>query len=169
MQIEEDDVVARQLGDLICPSVIDMLLKECLVPSVPPNMSDLDEFDSVLSFVKNFRSFLIDMKFLAKDSDHAKALTKFSDNIHETFINKRCTSILVDARKLMKQDLHHSVLVKPEPEITKEEVEHLLRTAATNTNLQIDVDMEEELLPLPKGMYRGCPNSNIYIFISSGR
>ena len=85
------------------------------------------------------------------NSDHAQALLKFTDNIHETFISKRCTSILVEARKLMKKDLHNSVLVKEKPEMTKEEVEEQLRTATTNANLRIDIEMEEELLPLPKG------------------
>ena len=37
------------------------------------------------------------------------------------------------------------------PDLTKEEVEEQLRNAATNANIKIDVEMEEELLPLPKG------------------
>ena len=52
----------------------------------------------------------------------------------------------------MKKDLHNSVLVKEKPEMTKEEVEEQLRTATTNANLRIDIEMEEELLPLPKGI-----------------
>ena len=51
----------------------------------------------------------------------------------------------------MKKDLHNSVLVTEKPDVTKEEVEEQLRNAATNANLKIDVEMEEELLPLPKG------------------
>ena len=74
-------------------------------------MADLEEFEAVLSSTKNFRSSLIDMKLSSKNSDHAHALLKFADNINETFISKRCTSILVQARKLMKKDLHNSVLV----------------------------------------------------------
>ena len=144
-------MVASHLGDLICPSAVDSLLKECLIPAVPPNMSDLEEYDAVLSSTKNFRSSLIDMKLVPKNSDHAQALLRFTDNINETFISKRCTSILVEARKLMKKDLHNSVLVTEKPEMTKEEVEEQLRTATTNANLRIDVEMEEELLPLPKG------------------
>ena len=60
---------------------------------------------------------------------------------------------MVEARKLMKKDLHNSVLVMEKPEITKQEVEEQLRTATTNANLRIDVEMEEELLPLPKGWF----------------
>ena len=107
----DQNVVAAQLGELICPPAVDLLLKECLVPAVPPNMADLEEFEAVLSSTKNFRSSLIDMKLSSKNSDHAHALLKFADNINETFISKRCTSILVQARKLMKKDLHNSVLV----------------------------------------------------------
>lgn len=114
-------------------------------------MADLEEFEAVLSSTKNFRSSLIDMKLSSKNSDHAHALLKFADNINETFISKRCTSILVQARNLMKKDLHNSVLVTEKSDVTKEEVEEQLRTAATNANLKIDVEMEEELLPLPKG------------------
>ena len=36
--------------------------------------------------------------------------------------------------------------------MTKEEVEEQLKAATTNANLRIDIEMEEELLPLPKGM-----------------
>ena len=147
----DQNVVAAQLGELICPPAVDLLLKECLVPAVPPNMADLEEFEAVLSSTKNFRSSLIDMKLSSKNSDHAHALLKFADNINDTFISKRCTSILVQARNLMKKDLHNSVLVTEKSDVTKEEVEEQLRTAATNANLKIDVEMEEELLPLPKG------------------
>ena len=56
------NLVASQLGDMICPSAIDSLLKECLIPAVPPNMSDLEEYDAVLTSTKNFRSSLIDMR-----------------------------------------------------------------------------------------------------------
>ena len=90
----DQDIVALQIGELICPTVIDSLLKECLIPAVPPNVSDLEEFEAVLTSTKNFHSSLIDMKLSSKNSDHAHALLKFADNINETFISKRCTSIL---------------------------------------------------------------------------
>ena len=128
----DQNVVAAQLGELICPPAVDLLLKECLVPAVPPNMADLEEFEAVLSSTKNFRSSLIDMKLSSKNSDHAHALLKFADNINETFIFKRCTSILVQARKLMKKDLHNSVLV------TGKSFSEALILATTNPNMTKD-------------------------------
>ena len=76
------------------------------------------------------------------------ALLNFANNIRETFVDKRCKSILAQARQLMKKELHHSVLIEEKPQLTEQQVEEFM----TNTkNIEIDVNAEEELLPLPQG------------------
>ena len=112
----------------------------------------------MIDAVRSFHAAMIRTKFL-NDSE-VKVLLDFVDNIKHTFVNKRCKSILNQARLLMKKHLH--VTENINETVDAQDIEELLKTK-TNTNIKIDMSLEEELLPLPDGV---SLNDNLFQFPS---
>ena len=112
----------------------------------------------MIDAVRSFHAAMIRTKFL-NDSE-VKVLLDFVDNIKHTFVNKRCKSILSQARLLMKKHLH--VTENINETVDAQDIEELLKTK-TNTNIKIDMSLEEELLPLPDGV---SLNDNLFQFPS---
>ena len=149
---DENEKVSMKISELIAPNIIEILLKQCLIPSIPSDLSKLEDYENtVLSTVTLFHSTLIELKMILESDSQAKALVNFAKNIRETFINKRCRSILAQARILMKKDLHVTTLVKDKPNLDLQQTEEILKTVTNTQDLKICMDLEEELLPLPQG------------------
>ena len=144
--------MTSKLGDLICPPVIEILLKDCLIPSVPEDQAELDNYETyVISSLKMLHSSLVSKNLIQEDDQHSVSLLKFTRDINDNFINKRCKSILSEARVLMKKDLHKSENVGS-GSMSQKEAEEILATATNVDWKNVDMDYEEELLPLPQGL-----------------
>lgn len=140
------------IGEQLSDQVIDIVIKQCLNPSVPEQKSHLDDFDIVIHAVKSFHSSLIEMKFFKASDKSALKLIDFVNNIDETFTNKKCRGILAKARHLMKKDLHMATIIEDKSVMSKEDVEDLIKNETNFKTIDIDCNIEEELLPLPQGM-----------------
>ena len=139
-----------KIGSQICKPSVDLLMKECLMPAVPDKKDEFEGyFPKITTVVKSFHTAMLATKFFKENE--IEALLQFVENLNETFVNKKCCSILGQARMLMKKDLHVVTKIEEKASLGKEDLEDLLQTK-TNTNLKIDVSQEEELLPLPQGM-----------------
>lgn len=94
--------------------------------SIPNSKTKIDEeFEIAANAVRAFHATMIDMKFL--NVTQAKVLLDFVNNINETFVNKRCISVLVQVRILMRQDLHISTKIE-DSSINSEAMKELLKT-----------------------------------------
>ena len=120
------------IGIEIVEKLMDFLLKNCLYPAVPDKKSLLEDFNGVINGVKSFESTLVDLKF----TENTDKLTHFRQNIHNTFVTQRCTSILVQARKLMKMELHQTVRLEQKMSMSYEEAE---TTFKTEFNIDMDI------------------------------
>ena len=146
---DNEEFIAK-VGTQIESSFLDLIMKQCLIPSVPDEKVDLEgEFVSVIIAIKAFHAALTGMKFLSEKA--AKVLLDFADNINKTFVNKKCNSLLNKARNYMRQDLHIATKIEEPFGLGSEDMDDLFKTK-TNTNIDIDINVEEEILPLPQGM-----------------
>ena len=120
------------IGIEIVEKLTDYLLKNCLYPSIPNKKSLLEDFNCVINGVKSFESTLVDLKL----TENTKALAHFWQNLHNTFVTQRCQSILVQARKLMKRELHQTVRLEQKMTMSYEESE---TTFKTEFNIDVDI------------------------------
>ncbi|XP_789289.3 centromere/kinetochore protein zw10 homolog [Strongylocentrotus purpuratus] len=96
------------LGSLIWPSMSKVLIKDCLTPSIPVTSTELDDYKLIFDATRQFEEALQGLGFIAPDSH---PLTDYGMNVNVHFANKRCQALLVEARRLMQQDLHNTVEV----------------------------------------------------------
>lgn len=137
-----DKTLMECLGDGFGSKLNDLLIKECLGPAVPTSKEDLANYDAVISATESLQSVLVESKFLPPDP----TILKYAQNVNSTFANKRCQMLLVKGRELMKEDLHLSVTVDRLPEVVQKDLENTLFIES------IDPSVEEDMLPLPRGM-----------------
>ena len=93
---------------------------------------------------------MAETKFMNKSETNP--LSVFIANVNETFVNKRCKTILKNARILMKKDLHVTTIIESSPRLDQEDLEKMLKKSETFPDISIEMDFEEQLLPLPQGM-----------------
>ena len=93
---------------------------------------------------------MAEAKFMNKSETNP--LSVFIADVNETFVNKRCKTILKNARILMKKDLHVTTIIESSPRLDQEDLEKMLKKSETFPDISIEMDFEEQLLPLPQGM-----------------
>ena len=93
---------------------------------------------------------MAETKFMNKSETNP--LSVFIADVNETFVNKRCKTILKNARILMKKDLHVTTIIESSPRLDQEDLEKMLKKSETFPDISIEMDFEEQLLPLPQGM-----------------
>ncbi len=136
------------IGSQIGQEVVSLIVQDCLMPAVPESKSKLEEFsETVAKSSKDLNEALVKLQFLHSGSE--QKIREFTRNVEATFTNKRCKTILAKARLLMKQHLHNTTILDVDD---REALEDSIRTATNTVDLKIDLNLEEELLPLPEGM-----------------
>ena len=93
---------------------------------------------------------MTETKFMNKSETNS--LSGFIANVNETFVNKRCKTILKNARNLMKKDLHVTKIIEGSSPLDQKDLEQMLKKSETFPDISIEMDFEEQLLPLPQGM-----------------
>ncbi|XP_072164025.1 centromere/kinetochore protein zw10 homolog [Diadema setosum] len=96
------------LGSLIWPTMSEAIIKDCLTPSIPATNKQLDEYKDIFEATQKFEQSLQELGFIP---DRGNPLTDFGKNVNIHFANKRCQELLVEARRLLQQELHNMVEV----------------------------------------------------------
>ncbi|XP_071946639.1 centromere/kinetochore protein zw10 homolog [Antedon mediterranea] len=96
------------LGMAIWKDLSDVLINNCLVKSIPTTNSQLTGYNSVIRATEDFEKSLETLGFI---SAGASSLLSYAKDVNIHFANKKCRDIIVEARNLMKQDLHNTVVV----------------------------------------------------------
>ena len=139
-EIDHEENFNSVIGREVAEKLMDYLLRNCLFSAVPNKRCDLEDFSGVLNGVKSFETTLVDLKF----AETTGPLTRFRENIQTTFVTKRCTSILVQARQLMKMDLHQTIRLDQKKTMSYEEAETTFKT-----EFNIDVDIGNFFVDFP--------------------
>ena len=104
------------VGSHIAEKTLNLIVKECLIKSIPTNTKDLDEFNAVLTVTEEVHKQLLQLKFVTPDN---KILLDFIGNVNVLFANKKCQAILEQARGLMTTEVHNTVVVSHEQPLGK--------------------------------------------------
>lgn len=86
------------------------LVNDCIIKAIPNLKAELEDFNEIARRIESFQEFLAEINFIAEDE---KFLSKYTTNIDELYIDKKCENLLARARDVMKRDLHDSVQYTP--------------------------------------------------------
>lgn len=98
----------NRVGSFIAEKTLKLVVKECLIKSIPTNTKDLEEFNSVIAMTEEVHKQLIQVGFITSDN---KILLDFVGNVNVLFANKKCQEILQRARRLMTTEVHNTTIV----------------------------------------------------------
>ena len=105
---EPNLTLMEHFGRLNADEILNVVVQECLLHSIPSNNKDLEKFDEVVALVSRFQDKLLAMSFIKEDN---RILKNFIENVNVLFANKKCQEILEDARKLMMSEIHHTIVI----------------------------------------------------------
>lgn len=101
-------------GDHVREELLDILVKKCLVPTVPQSKEELNNYSEVVDAVRRFEGTLCEIDFIPNSADSSQPgskLTEYVANVSYHFSNRRCTDILKQARAMMKKEMLNTVQI----------------------------------------------------------
>ncbi|VBB29310.1 unnamed protein product [Acanthocheilonema viteae] len=107
MKINGKNMV-QLIGDKISNEIVQLLVHECLTPAIPYDSKDKPAFETLLTSTDQFSE---EMKKLGFFTDSTESFRKFAENYESTFINRRCSKIVEEARTLIEAPLTEFVSV----------------------------------------------------------
>ncbi|KAK3591551.1 hypothetical protein CHS0354_041595 [Potamilus streckersoni] len=103
-----EETLLERLGEIVAGELLEMTVKECLIPAIPTSTKELEKFGEVIQLTKDTHKELLELHFI-KDSN--TTLLDYVQNVNVLFANKKCQGILEEARKLMTSEIHNTMLV----------------------------------------------------------
>ncbi|XP_038079416.1 centromere/kinetochore protein zw10 homolog [Patiria miniata] len=103
---DENTTLMALLGEHIWPELSKCIITHCLVHSIPTSSSKLNEYKAVITATERFEASLRKTgQFIAET---ASLLLTYARDVNVHFANKKCQELIVEARKLMKRELHNT-------------------------------------------------------------
>uniref|UniRef100_UPI00398F8DBB centromere/kinetochore protein zw10 homolog n=1 Tax=Pristiophorus japonicus TaxID=55135 RepID=UPI00398F8DBB len=113
--VKQDVILAEMLGDMIWEDLSEVIIKNCLVYSIPANSSQLDQYEEVIKETDKFEKKLKEMQYL---QGHSTDLLKYARNVNVHFASKKCQDVIMAARNLMTSEIHNTVKITPDSRIS---------------------------------------------------
>ncbi|XP_038075098.1 centromere/kinetochore protein zw10 homolog isoform X2 [Patiria miniata] len=102
---DENTTLMAMLGEHVWPELSKCIITHCLVHSIPTSSSKLNEYKAVITATEGFEASLRKTGFIAET---ASPLLTYARDVNVHFANKKCQELIVEARKLMKRELHNT-------------------------------------------------------------
>ncbi|XP_032872042.1 centromere/kinetochore protein zw10 homolog [Amblyraja radiata] len=113
---EKQDInLAELLGGMIWEELPEIIIKNCLVFSVPEHCCQLKLYEEVIKATDTFEEKLKKMQFLRS---HSMDLLKYARNVNVHVASKKCQDVLVTARNLMTSEIHNTVKITADSKIS---------------------------------------------------
>ncbi|VDK69593.1 unnamed protein product [Litomosoides sigmodontis] len=96
------------IGDKISNEIVELLIHECLTPAIPYDLKDMPAFEDLLASMDQFGE---EMKKLGFFVNSKESFRKFAENYESTFINRRCSKIIEEAKTFIEAPLTEFVSV----------------------------------------------------------
>ncbi|CAH0766065.1 unnamed protein product [Diatraea saccharalis] len=97
-----DNSIMKMMGKQICAEFSDILVKDCLIDTIPNNINELQSYGQITSEIEDFQHFLVIVKFFPDDKI---SILKYVNNIDILFASKSSQYFLETARTIMLKDL----------------------------------------------------------------
>ncbi|VIO88397.1 Uncharacterized protein BM_BM14740 [Brugia malayi] len=134
--------MVQLIGDKISNEVVELLVHECLTPAIPYDSKDIPAFEALLASTDQFGE---EMKKLGFFTNLTESFRKFAENYESTFINRRCSKIIDEARTLIEAPLTEFVSVGSSSDTDEDEaVEEYVKIGL---NKPTETDRNEEHYP----------------------
>ncbi|XP_026487072.1 centromere/kinetochore protein zw10 homolog [Vanessa tameamea] len=102
LKFKNDKTIMKILGNFISKDICDMMIKHCLIHTIPNNMNDLQCYTNITTEIQNFQIFLIAIKIFPETG---VTLLKYMDDIDVLFAYRSSEHFLDTARTIMLKDL----------------------------------------------------------------
>ena len=102
----------REVGEIVCPEMTQLIIDHCLKTHVPRSEEELERYEKTKTETSEFEKTLVDMGVLEEGFD---ALSKFTGNIQVYYEEQKKEDLLCNARSILLKSIHDTEkLVPPE-------------------------------------------------------
>ncbi|CAH2989109.1 unnamed protein product [Chilo suppressalis] len=102
IEYNKENSIMKMIGKQICVEFSDILVKDCLLDTIPNNINELQSYGKITSEIEDFQHFLAIVKFFPDDKI---SILKYVNNIDILFASKSSQYFLETARSIMLKDL----------------------------------------------------------------
>ncbi|XP_059045436.1 centromere/kinetochore protein zw10 homolog [Achroia grisella] len=102
------NTIMKMVGQEICHAFRDVLVKDCLIDTIPNNINELQSYGRITSEIQDFQLFLTLVKFFP---DEKLSILNYINDIDVLFASKSCQYFLETARAIMFKDLSISMSI----------------------------------------------------------
>lgn len=138
-----------RLGKKLSLEFSELLIKDCLIHTVPNNIMDLQTYGQVTSEIESFQKFLVDIKFFPKDD--SISILNYIEDIDVLFAERSSEHFLETARTIMLKDLSLSMSIGVEA-IPEESNQPSSSTERTEALKVLDKTLPKSLFYFPRCM-----------------
>lgn len=128
--IKDEEHFLTRLSNSMFKEFSHNLTNDCISKIIPTSTEELETFQCIVSEIEEFQKYLVEIHFI---EENEQFLSKYTGNIDDLFIDKKCEKLLEVARIIMKKDLHDSFRYKPE-------------NLPTFTNLERDFESDNKII-----------------------
>ncbi|XP_063824640.1 centromere/kinetochore protein zw10 homolog [Ostrinia nubilalis] len=101
-EFRRDMTLMKMIGSQLSVEFRDLLVKDCLIHTIPNNINELQTYGVITSEIENFQHFLAMLKFFP---DENFSILEYVNNIDVLFADKSSQYFLESARQIMLKDL----------------------------------------------------------------
>uniref|UniRef100_A0A1E1WK00 Centromere/kinetochore protein zw10 homolog n=1 Tax=Pectinophora gossypiella TaxID=13191 RepID=A0A1E1WK00_PECGO len=102
IEFMRDNTIMSMIGKKISNEFREVLVKDCLIDTIPNNINELQSYGRITSEIEDFQHFLAIVKIFP---DERFSILQYVDNIDVLFANKSSQYFLETARTIMLKDL----------------------------------------------------------------
>jgi hypothetical protein len=137
IEYNRDNSIMKMLGKQISVDFSDILVRDCLIDTIPNNINELQSYGIITSEIEDFQHFLSIVKFFPDDKI---TILQYVNNIDILFASKSSQYFLETARTIMLKDLSVTMSIGVES----------IPEAKAGTSVAVENDEEEALKILEK-------------------
>lgn len=107
-RLDDTCTVIQCIGADIQDNLSELLIKQCLVDTIPTTPEGLAEYSQVIADTEVFHKRLVELDIFSAET---RSIIDHGNNIDVHFISNKCDTYITDALNIMKEDLHDTIEV----------------------------------------------------------
>lgn len=107
--LDDEKSIFKIIGEHLCDEYSEIIMHECFVYTIPKNIADLNNYESVAKDIGEFQQHLIDIEFFSPESNIS--ILSYIKDIEKHFAQSAARHLLETARMIMLKDLSVSMSI----------------------------------------------------------
>lgn len=108
-QIQKDLLLLGYVGQKINKQFCDLLIKNCLVDTIPSSSEELIQYEKVSNEIEALQTMFTHCQFFIETND---SILNYAKNVDVLFANKACNAYTEQAKLILRKDLHDMIEVE---------------------------------------------------------